>query len=52
MSRSILEWIGVAVALACAGAFLAVGVWLAVPCKPGDRGITVGHVMLLAGCPR
>jgi hypothetical protein len=46
------EWFYVAALAAAAGAMLAIGVWLAVPCKPGDGGVYIGGVVLLAGCPR
>jgi hypothetical protein len=52
MTRSTLEWLGVLIFAALAGAFLSFAVKISVICKPGDAGVSIGHAMLLYGCQR
>jgi len=41
-----------AIVIVLLAALLSAAVVTAHPCKPGDRGTTIGHAMLIEGCPR
>ena len=52
MIVSLKEWAVIVSVGTLVGAGLAVLTRMPWPtCKPGDRGIYIGHVMLMGGCP-